>query len=294
VTAPTFRGARRHPGHNYSRTSRKESASPKSALAAGDWPREADGDRRRIPMRPHTAAAAVSATALALAAAAGPAAAEGRALITVTGEGRVEAAPDMATITLGVTSEAETARAAMDEASGKVSALLATLRAAGIEARDVQTSGLALNPVWDHRGDDEGGPPRIVGFSAQNTVTVRVRALDALGALLDRVLDAGTNTFNGLTFGFREPRPLEDEARRRAVADARAKAELLTAAAGVGLGPIVSISEAGYAPPMPDFRMAAAADSVGAVPVAAGEMSVTVSVTVVWEIVQAAAGGAGD
>ena len=230
---------------------------------------------------------AAAAAAAALVAGSGAALAESRALITVTGTGRVEAAPDMATISLGVTSEARTARAAMDETSVKVAALLAVLDAAGIEPRDRQTTGLSLNPVWDHRTYDSGGSPRIVGFSAQNTVTVRVRALDGLGELLDGVLGAGGNTFNGLAFGFLEPRPLEDEARRRAVADARAKAELLTAAAGVALGPVVSIAEGGgYAPPMPEFRMAMAADSMPApVPVAAGELSIAVSVTIVWEIV---------
>ncbi len=203
--------------------------------------------------------------------------------ITVTGEGVVAVAPDMATVTLGVSAEAETAKAAMDETSAGVAALLATLAGAGIEPRDIQTSGLSLNPVWDGRSY-ESGPPRITGFSAANTLTVRVRALDGIGGVLDGVLEGGANTFNGLSFGLQEPQPVEDEARAAAVADARRKAELFAGAAGVSLGSILSISETQeFDPPQPMFRMEAAMAS-DSVPVAAGEMGVAARVTIVWEI----------
>jgi uncharacterized protein YggE len=205
------------------------------------------------------------------------------ARITVTGEGRVAATPDMATLSLGVTSRGETAKAAMDETSAGVAALLEALRAAGIEPRDVQTTGLSLNPVWNSSSYDSA-PPKIEGFAASNTVTVRVRALDGLGGLLDTVLETGANTFNGLEFGLAEPEPKRDEARAAAVADARRKAELLAAAAGVTLGPIVTIAEdQGMDAPQPMFRMEAAMAS-DAVPVAAGELTVTARVTIVWEI----------
>lgn len=211
------------------------------------------------------------------------AAAEDRATITMTGEGRAPAAPDMATISLGVVSEAKTARAAMDAASTSVAALLASLASAGIEERDVQTSSLQLNPVWNHHSTS-GAAPEITGFSASNTVTVRVRALDALGGILDGVLDAGANSFNGLQFGLQDPVPVTDAARAAAVADARRKAELVAAAAGVALGPILSIAEAGTEmPPQPMFRMEASM-AADAVPVAPGELTVVERVTVVWQI----------
>ncbi len=203
--------------------------------------------------------------------------------ITITGEGQVEAAPDMATITLGVSAEAETAKAAMDETSARVAALLQRLGEDGVEARDIQTSDLSLNPVWDHR-NDQPERPRISGFSAANTVTVRVRALDNLGGVLDGVLEVGANTFNGLSFGLQDPQPTLDEARKAAVADARRKAELYAMAAGVTLGGIASIAEDhNQAGPQPMFRMEAAMDS-GSMPVAAGELSIAARVIISWDI----------
>ncbi len=203
--------------------------------------------------------------------------------IIVTGEGSVEAAPDMATITLGVTAQHKSARGAMDEVSTGVARLLERMVAADIAQRDMQTSGLSLGPIWDGVRYGSSGNPEIVGFNASNTVTVRVRDLPALGGLLDSLFEDGANSFSGLSFGLQDPRPALDDARRKAVADARAKAELYAEAAGVSLGRVVSISEeGGGAPPMPMYRMEAAmADSV---PVAAGELAITARVTVVWEI----------
>jgi uncharacterized protein len=203
------------------------------------------------------------------------------ALITVTGEGRVSLPPDMATITLGVSAEATTAREAMDQTSAGVAALLDRLAAAGIERRDLQTAAINLNPVWDHRNS---GTPRITGFAASNTILVRVRALDTLGGVLDAVLEAGGNTFHGLAFGLQSPEPHRDAARSAAVQDARRKAELLAEAAGVTLGPIAAITEGGaIEPPRPMFRMQAEMAS-DAVPIAEGEVDVTAHVTVGWEI----------
>lgn len=217
--------------------------------------------------------------------AAAPAAAQEAGRITVTGEGRVAAAPDMATVMLGVTAEAANAKEAMDRVSVSVDALLASLAAAGIEGRDIQTTGLSLNPIWDGSASSSG-TPRIEGFVASNGVTVRVRALDGLGEVLDGALEAGGNTFNGLSFGLQDPQPRLDEARAAAVADARRKADLLAGAAGVSLGRVVSIAEGGgMAPPQPMFRMEAAMAS-DAVPVAEGEVDVTAQVTIVWEIAQ--------
>lgn len=203
-------------------------------------------------------------------------------MITVTGEGRVDGAPDMATISLGVTTEGQTAAEAMRANSDELARVLANLETAGIAARDVQTSGLSLQPNW--QSDSASGTSRIVGYIASNMLTVRVRALDTLGGVLDAAVKDGANTLNGVEFGLADPRPALDEARKRAVADAKARAELLAAAAGVKLGGILSISEGGGArPPMPMYRMAA--DAVAAaVPVAAGEVAMQADVTIVWEI----------
>ncbi len=202
--------------------------------------------------------------------------------IRVSGEGRVEVAPDMATLMLGATAEAETAADAMSQTSEQVRAVLERLTAAGIEERDIQTSGLMLSPRW-HHPENHQESPRITGYIAQNTLNVRVRDLDILGDLLDDVVQDGANTFQGLSFGLNEPEPQKDEARRRAVADARRKAELYAEAAGVALGDVIAIAEPEqFGPPMPMYRMEAAMDS--GVPVAAGELTLDANVTVVFAI----------
>mgnify|MGYP000330228120 FL=1 len=207
-------------------------------------------------------------------------AAETGPTITVTGRGEVAAAPDMATITLGVTSQARTAGVAMDEASVATAAILKTLEGAGIAPRDMQTSELSLDPVWSNRAATNGEAPRIEGFVARNTLRVRVRDLDRLGGVLDDVLEVGANTFRGLSFGLQEPGPLTDQARTAAVADAQRKAALIAGAAGVTLGPVLSISESGGVSPQPVMMEAARA----AVPVAAGEVSLSATVTMVFAL----------
>jgi uncharacterized protein YggE len=206
---------------------------------------------------------------------------EKAAQITVTGEGRVDARPDVAAISLGVTSEGKTAAEAMARNSALLSQVLENLKAAGIADRDLQTSGLSLNPNWNHRS--ESGPV-IEGYIASNQLAIRVRDLGSLGQVLDAAIRDGANTLNGVSFGVADPAPLLDEARRRAVADARHKAELLSLAAGVSLGPVLSISEGGNGGgPAPQFRMAEAMVA-DAVPVAEGEVSLSASVSIVWEL----------
>lgn len=201
--------------------------------------------------------------------------------IVVTGEGRVEQAPDMATVSLGVTTQGATAAEAMQANAVGVQAMLDRLAAAGIAARDIQTTGLSLNPLWSNY--DSGAAQKIEGYAAANMVTVRVRALDNLGPVLDAAITDGANTLNGLGFGLADPEPAMQEARARAVADARKRAETLAAAAGVKLGHILSITEGGYASPAP-LPMYKADAAMSAVPVAGGEIGVAVSATVVWAI----------
>ncbi|MFN3724573.1 MAG: SIMPL domain-containing protein [Paracoccaceae bacterium] len=203
--------------------------------------------------------------------------------ITVTGEGVVDGIPDIATLSLGVTTMGDTAAAAMAANTKALSAVMARLKAAGIADRDMQTTNLSINPNWS--GYDGGQRQRIDGYTASNQLTVRIRALDGLGEVLDAAIQDGANTLNGLSFGLSEPRPAMDAARKAAVEDARARATLLVEAAGVTLGRIMSITEGGgYSQPQPMFRQAA--DSAGAVPVAAGEVATSASVTIVFEIAQ--------
>ncbi|MCB1313635.1 MAG: SIMPL domain-containing protein [Sedimentitalea sp.] len=204
--------------------------------------------------------------------------------ITVTGEGRVEAAPDMATISLGVTHENEQAKLAMEATSDAVARILERIAAMGVAPRDMQTRALSLSPVWSERTASDGNRARITGFVASNTVMVRVRDLASLGRILDAVIEDGANDFNGLQFDVQNPEPLMDEARRAAVADAMARAALLAEAAGVTLGPVQSISEQGGMRPMGAMMDMAMRES--GVPIAAGEVSVEAMVSMVFAIAQ--------
>lgn len=231
-------------------------------------------------MRVLTIMAMTAALALPVAA---PALAADAAIVTVTGEATVEATPDSATISLGVTTDGDTAAAAMAANSAAVQAVIDRLKLAGIEDRDLQTSNLSLNPNWV--GYDSGQTPTISGYVASNMLTVRVRALDSLGAVLDAVITDGANTLNGLTFEVAQPRPVLDEARKQAVADAKARATLLAEAAGGQLGRVLSVTEnSGYSTPVPMFRSDAAAASP--VPVAGGQIGLMASVTVTYEIAE--------
>jgi uncharacterized protein len=225
----------------------------------------------------------VSGLALALAMTAPIAAmADSLGQITVTGEASVQVVPDLATVSLGVTTIGATASEALSANSAAVTAIIARLGQAGIEAKDIQTSNLSLNP--NYYSSDGSVAPQIQNYMASNMVTVTVRKLDSAGSVLDAAVQDGANTLNGLGFGLTDPRPAQDTARKNAVADARAKATLLAEAAGVHLGAIVSITEGGAAPvPMPMYRMDVAAAPV---PVSGGTLDIAASVTVVWALEQ--------
>lgn len=211
------------------------------------------------------------------------------ALISVTGKGEVSAAPDTAFINSGVTTQGATAREALDANTKAMNELMATLKEAGIEPRDIQTSGFSVSPnyVYTDARDANGYqlPPKISGYQVYNTVNVRIRDLAGLGAVLDKQVNVGANTISGITFSVADPSKLYDEARKAAFADAREKAALYADAAGEELGKLKSISETqGMDQPQP-YMMKAVADSAGApVPVATGELSFTINVQVTWSV----------
>ena len=202
--------------------------------------------------------------------------------VSVSGTGRVDLAPDMATVMIGVTHQDKAAGAAMQQTSDAVAAMLERLAGLGIAARDVQTTALTLNPVWRDNPAQQG-QPMPWGFEASNVVTLRLRDIAALGKVLDALVSDGANRLDGVTFGLQDPEASMDEARRRAVAEAQRKAALYAAAAGVTLGQVISLSETGMATPRPQMLEMAAmrADSV---PVAAGEVGITASVQMVFAL----------
>ncbi|KIC18929.1 SIMPL domain-containing protein [Leisingera sp. ANG-Vp] len=225
------------------------------------------------------------AAALVLSMSAGAAAAEAAAQrqITVSGESRLQVAPELATITLGVTEEAEEAAIAMSAVSDAMGAVIARLKEAGIAAEDMQTRRIAMHPVWSQdRSYDSGGRREITGFQASNTLLVRVRDLERLGPVLDTVLDAGANQFQGLSFGVEDPSAVQDRIRGAAVKDAIRKAQQLAEAAGMELGPVRSINEHGGNSVRPMMAMEMARSD--AMPIEAGELTFSHNVSVVFDM----------
>lgn len=211
--------------------------------------------------------------------------------ITIEGRGEVMAAPDTALITSGVTTQGATARQALDANSAAMTDLLQTLKEAGIEPRDIQTAGFSVNPnyVYTDARDDSGYslPPKIDGYQVSNTVTVRVRELAALGTVLDQAVTVGANTINGISFSVADPAALLDDARRKAFADARRKAELYAEIAAVDLASVQKIEESQrFEGPQPYQMQTAMYDRAEAasVPVEAGELTFPVTVTVTWAL----------
>jgi uncharacterized protein YggE len=208
----------------------------------------------------------------------------------ITGHGEVVAAPDSAIITSGVTTQGETAKEALDANNAAMEQLIATLKAAGIESADIQTSGFSVSPnyVYTDARDQNGYqlPPKIAGYTVSNGVTVHVRALDSLGSVLDQTVTVGANTISGVTFAVEDPSELFNEARKLAFADALAKAELYADAAGTELGALSLISEqVGYAPPQPYMVKAEAASfDRSMVPVEAGTLTFSIDVNVSWDL----------
>lgn len=203
---------------------------------------------------------------------------------SVTGTGSVSQPPDMATITMGVVHQADTAAAALGEMRRASAAVFEALAAFEIATEDQQTSQLKLSPQWESYKRSSGGDARrIAGYVASNMLTVRVRDLTWLGAVMDAVADSGANEFRGLTFGFADPEPLMDEARSAAMADARRKARGMARATDVTLGRVLSMREGGRGPQPEAFAMAAEV-ARSAMPVASGEVSMTATFTITYEI----------
>ncbi len=199
--------------------------------------------------------------------------------ITVVGEGRVMAVPDIATLRLGVRERAETAEAALEAAAQAMAGIMAQLREAGVGEAEMQTSDLSLHPLW--RSGEDRDTMTLEGFEAGSALRVRMQDTAAIGEVLGAAVAAGANRFEGLQFGLSDPDALADEARRLAVQDALRKGALHAEAAGLTLGPVQSITEEGASLPRPQMMrsMDAAAD---AMPIAAGEMTVSARVTVVF------------
>jgi len=221
-----------------------------------------------------------------------PPASAGATLLALTAEGRVTRAPDVATFSAGVVSQGKTASEALAANATDMTRVIAALKRAGVADKDIQTSNLSLSPVYQPQrtlpdGTVEPAQPRIVGYQANNSVAVRQRKLGELGKVIDALVSAGANQVNGPGFEVDDPEPAQDEARIAAMKKVRARAELYARAAGLRVGRILSISESGgWSPPQPAMYRMAAMDAAPAPssPVQAGELQLSVSVSVQFEL----------
>jgi uncharacterized protein YggE len=224
----------------------------------------------------HSLALAVAATLLAT-----PALAQTvpPSAISVTGEASVSVPPDQAQIDGGVSTEAKTAREASDANNAAMGKVLLALKGAGIDEKDYQTSRLSLQPQY---APNRSGPSPVVGYRATNRVTIKLRDVTKVASMIDVLVGAGANDIGGINFMVSQASKLLDEAREQAIADARRKAQIYAKAAGVTLGEPIAISEGGS--PTPMFRSKVAGGMAASAPVAQGEETLSVTVSVSWAI----------
>ena len=204
--------------------------------------------------------------------------------ISVTGEAQISVPPDLAHIDAGVASDGKTAREASEANNTAMGKVLAALKGAGIDEKDFRTTRLSLQPQY---AANRSGPSPIVGYRSSNRVTIKLRDVSKVASVIDALVGAGANDIGNVSFSVSQASKLLDDARERAVADARRKAEIYANAAGAMLGAPLNISEEGAATPV--FRSKMAMPMAGApTPIAQGEETLSISVSVTWAIKQAA------
>ncbi len=208
--------------------------------------------------------------------------------IGVSGTGKVSVTPDTAIASIGVEITAPTLEEATAQASEAMTKVIEAIKAQGVDAKDIQTTSYNVYPLTN--SPKEGETPTVTAYRVSNIVTVKVRNIDNVGKVLDAALAAGANSINSVYFIVDDPSAAQEEARTAAVKDAMAKAQTLAAAAGVEVGPIISISEI-TGVPIPFYRgaydaMAVPAAAGGAGPVETGSTEVSVTVEMHFEIAQ--------
>ena len=231
---------------------------------------------------------------LAAAALAAPAAASAQAALQVqpisgtrldvSATGEVTRIPDIAVISTGVVTRAASATAAIQQNATRMERVRAALKRAGIEDRDIQTSSINLNPEYVYA---ERQPPRLTGYTASNQVSVRFRDIRKTGEILDVLVAEGANQINGPSLTIDKPEQALDEARLKAVANGRARAELYARALGMRVTRLLSVSESGgYAPPppMPMYARVEAMSADASTKIDPGEQKVQVSVAMSFEL----------
>jgi uncharacterized protein len=203
-------------------------------------------------------------------------------LLSISAQAEASRAPDIATLSSGVVTQAADANAAMRANAEQMSRLMGAIKAAGIAERDVQTSGINLSPQYRYA---ENQPPVITGYQASNTVNLKVRDIGKLGQVLDALVASGANQINGPTFEIEDAEGVQDIARADALKKAQARAEVYAASLGMRVRRIVSISEGGsFQPPRPMMAMRAMQQDSMATSVSPGETTLSANLDVVFEL----------
>jgi len=202
--------------------------------------------------------------------------------VVVTGEGSISVAPDVVQIRSGVSTRGKTVREAAETNSKTMAAILTALTESGIPQKDVRTAQLSIQPVY--AAQEPGKEQKLVGYSVANHVSAKIKHVEKLGDVLDRLSAAGATEVWNVEFLVSDPAKVLDQAREAAIADARRKAEVYARAAGVPLGRVVSIEEeSGASSPMPMRALAQPAPGAH-VPIAPGENTLRAVVSVAFEI----------
>ena len=203
-------------------------------------------------------------------------------LLSVSASAEATRVPDVASLSTGVVTQAADANAALKANSAQMNKVVAAIRAAGIAERDIQTSGININPQYRYA---ENQPPTITGYQASNTVNIKVRDIAKLGEVLDALVASGANQVNGPSFEIDQPEAAYDEARQAALKKAQARAEMYAKSLGLRVRRIVSISEGGgFRPPMPMMKAMAMDARAESAPVAPGETTLSANLDVVFEL----------
>ena len=204
-------------------------------------------------------------------------------VLNVSSTAEVTQTPDVAQISVGVVTQHPSSNQAMQDNARQMQQVVEAVRKAGVQERDIQTSGVSLNPQYKY---EENQAPRIIGYQASNTVNVKVRKIDNVGKVLDAVSAQGANQINGPTFSIDQPEGLYDQARVQAIQKARARADLYAKALGLRVIRVVSIDENNSQGFQPVLMAAAAprADKSFSTPVSPGESTLSVTLNVVFEL----------
>ena len=203
--------------------------------------------------------------------------------ISVSGTGTAKGSPDIATVNIGVMTRNDDPTKAVSENNAKMNAIMGSMKELGIEAKDIQTTNFSIHAEQQY---DQKGKITNVNYVANNGVSITVRDLNKVGDVLGKSVSSGANSINGVNFGMSDPEKLQTQARDKAMANAKAKAEQMAKAAGTSIDKVMTISEVSYDSPSPlalNAGVARALD-VESVPVSAGQFEVRVEVSVVYVI----------